>query len=338
MKKLVAIMLIICLVLTISSCGKDNKIIPNESEIESENEQEKQEKNEEIEQEIEQEEYIENTDEQRENEPRDYINGFPLYIEFEEDFVDTEPENRFYHIIGGRTIAIAYTGELYKLEMYRIRYNPLTESNYILGEKTVNIYMGHQETSFVFYSTIGTWWNEPSRALVLIDNELNRHSFWLGIDRESGELIIEKADIPKPRHGNQTFIDMIGTETVAVRIFYYDWENFPGYNVFDKESYAYTERTINVNNFVDEFVEFMKIVDDMWFEGKTLRVDLGAYSFGTWNSDFGTSGSMNIKMSLLMTLASIPNVERIDISIDGSRDAGGAHFDLTPIFDANYYR
>jgi hypothetical protein len=211
-----------------------------------------------------------------------------------------------------------------------------------LGRQIFRIY-GEGKEEIVIYCSVYTFWSRPRQALIITDSEGSRHLYLFGIDGENEKLTVEKAEISKPRRGNQSIIDMIDEETVNVKFFSYDWENFADeYNVFDKEYYKYETEAINVNNFVDEFIEFMDlhtgmIVDDMWFEGKTLFVDFNEIGMRRFRG-YGTSGAMDVTMRTLLTLASIPNVERIRLLTDGENGFGGAHFPLGPIFNASNYQ
>jgi hypothetical protein len=333
MKMLVTITLIICLVLTISSCGNDNEITPHNSEIKNENEQEKEEENE-------QNETDENTDEQRENEPRDFINGFPLYIEFEEDFAEHPGAGYYFNRTGmwGRNIAIAYSGGLYKIELYRVSfYDSENGENHLLGERIFNVKRGYVESSFVVYCTasVNKWF--ASYAVVLTDRHGETHTYFLKTDENDEELIVKKVEASRQRRGDQSFIDIIGKETATIRFFSYDSEKDPAINnPGNRDYYKYESEIINVNNFTEEFIHFMRlhtgiVVDDIWFEGFTVCVDLEEYDGERiGNGSLGTAISISM---ILMTVSTIPNAERIEILIDGKRWLWGGKFDFTQPFE-----
>ncbi|MCL1822935.1 MAG: hypothetical protein FWG44_01910 [Oscillospiraceae bacterium] len=343
-----AIIFLICTILLLCSCNSDKNTVPEKEIIESEDlhnlkiitEDEEEINNEGF------TESIDMVEPTRINEPKDIINGIPLFIEFEEDFIETQEQQeakKYHYLYGGYpSVVIAYSGELFKIEMYRVPYYWEDETPQ-LGRRFFTLYgRRYEETPFVFYCTIDQWWNDyPGQVFILTDNNGVKHSYLMGTDRESGKLIIEKKELLKLRHGNQSIIDMIGKETVDVKFFAYDTERESSYYVDKKENYSYKNEVINVNNFADEFIHFMALhtgilVEDIWFEGKTIFIDLDG--FGARNFDMGSSGSKDITMRILLTLANIPNVERVKVLIEGLGNAGGAHFDFTPIFNASYYK
>jgi hypothetical protein len=320
MKMLVTITLIICFIFTLSSCGNDYEITPHNSEIKNENEQEKEEENE-------QNETDGNTDEQRENEPRDFINGFPLYIEFENDFVQSESARIFYHKLGGRTaLTIAYGNEFFKIEMYKVIYDLSEEVNHLLGQREFQVdgYRGGEMSTVIYYETYMTSW--ATRALVLTDWNGKTFTYLLYTDREREELIVERVDIPKQQRSDQSFIDMYGEiETVTVRFFTF-CSDF---------TYEYETENIKAANFTEEFIYYMylhtgAIINDIWFEGNTICVDLCDYY--EWTRFQGSTGVVIQMSQLLHTISSIPSAERIEFYLNGERNASVSKIGTLPIY------
>ncbi|MCL2071832.1 MAG: hypothetical protein FWH07_06335 [Oscillospiraceae bacterium] len=292
-----------------------------------------------------------------ENTPRDVINDSPLYIELEADFAEMpefDSAREFVHQLRdwGSQLVIAYDGSkswLYNIKLHEViarsSYDNPDESEYTLGECILSVGVSHSPVILRYtgieryYSRIALvltevmpYGDNTTHTYLIRDNgehiSTDNESEW----EESNWLSVIKQEIPKKKRLNHSIIDMNPeATTLTVRFYAYDTEKDSAQNyIHDMEYYTYTEKEFSVENFAEEFTQYYSVVEDIWYEGKTICVNLGMLR------GYGTTDGGQAYMSLMMTLASIPNVERIEVK---NREADFHGRELTGvIINAGDYR
>ncbi|MCL2838030.1 MAG: hypothetical protein FWE04_03040 [Oscillospiraceae bacterium] len=96
--------------------------------------------------------------------------------------------------------------------------------------------------------------------------------------------------------------------------------------------WVYTPAVISRDNMVKDVREkITHLIDDFWYEGTHLIIDL---KFETLLTNFiqGSTGAYFNTMGLVRTFATFPNVETLEVLIGGFRGMSGSHFDFNAIF------
>ncbi len=273
-------------------------------------------------------------------EPRDTINGIPLYIELGYNTEQSSPETRnVYTLIGldnlysnSETITVSYEGRMMDIRSYEIYYEDWdNESYYWLGRKIFDIWFPSSwDSGFLMYYSAYLTEYSPIRVLVLTDESGNANSYMLNKNKD-GTLKVEKVDIHKQKRGNDGVKHTLaGKEEITVK--FYNAGDLNEYYEDGKLNYElmpYTDDTVSINNFADDMQEKMLkhsgiMIDDIWYEGTKLYVDLNIYE--KYNFDRGSTASGSLHNNLFQTLYCLPEIEKIEVLLDGERNVYASHF------------
>jgi len=274
------------------------------------------------------------------NTPRDVINGIPLYIEFASDYIDSSAQisrREYCHKLEGEyDITISYDGELRFIETYTLDQDE--HSVYWLGNRIFCIdYPFWEATGFILHYRTYLWKDYLRKAVALTDMDGIPYTYLLSLDELTNSLVVERVNITKPRHSNENFKSVFGgLDKVTVR--FYSYNDWPA-DENDTEYYEYETEDVSVADFVNEMIDFMLLhirtrVDDIWCEENTLFVDLNKYE--GYMFDVGSLGGVMKTQSLISTLSSLPNIEKIIVLLDGKKGVSGNHFRFDRVFDAGY--
>ncbi|MCL2054609.1 MAG: hypothetical protein FWG90_09310 [Oscillospiraceae bacterium] len=274
----------------------------------------------------------------KKNKPVDIINDIPLYIEYEGNLGLTASENRnVYTFIGeenrhprARTIAVSYDGSMMDVRLYELYHdwknNWSDDSSYWLGKKIFDIWIPStfNEDGFVLNFKIVS-----SHVLVLTDDNGNSYSYRVG--ENDGSLNVVKTDIEKRKRGNDGVKAIAdGKENITVK--FYNIGIIDTYYENGEINYSkmpYTSDTVSVESFAEDFAEKMLLysgirVDDIWYEGSKLNVDLNVYE--KYHFGMGSTAGSTLSADLMQTLRSLPNIEKIEVWLDGERGIESDHF------------
>lgn len=136
-----------------------------------------------------------------------------------------------------------------------------------------------------------------------------------------------KPELPKLQ--NNKLLISGDTETIPVK-FYVPDENY-------REVKEHKIEDISVANWVDDTIKFMDLyngikIEDIWYEGSKICVDLNLSE--RFSFDVGSTGGSIRTRELVKTFSSFPNVEGIEVLINGERGCYADHFSFDRILKA----
>jgi hypothetical protein len=280
------------------------------------------------------------------NKPRDFINGRPLFVEYEDSYIESayqSTKQKYYHQLNryDSSIVIFHDSDLLYKEVYKISEDD--HSNYWYEERYLKMetpdtrdtrrMYSSSSPGFTLYSTVYTsFWTKI--AIVLTDYSGHSYSYVVYHDEQKSKLSVERADILRHRSSNDGIKNVVG-DSKNVSVTFYSFIDWP----FDE--YTSITENISVESFADDVIELMLVhtgirINNLWYEGKKLCVDLNVFEGAKFN--MGSSGSAIRFHDLMYTLSSFPYVERIEVLVDGQRGVAADHFSFERIFEAQDFK
>ena len=270
-------------------------------------------------------------------EPRDIIYDTPLYIEYTADYVNNTKETRFIESgeTDGRRLIVDYSWRLESIRVCNVTLDDDMEFCYdslIFKEENIS-----SDYTISFDLNISD--STSDKAIIFIDFSGAWHSYLLIHNNQDDSLSVIEQNVFKHTNVNIGIKNVSGdSDSIPVRFYTYTGDYSS--DIYDEKNWQYITEDISIQNFHNDFLYFLYSYTGItsWafhYEGtKKICFDLHFSKFYDLLSD--TPSDKIYEHILLKTIASLPNIEEIEILLGGEMEREGDYFKFGTTNVKNY--